>query len=379
MAKRDYYEVLGIPRNASEADVKKAFRSLARKYHPDANKDDPQAAEKFKEINEAAQVLGDAEKRARYDQFGHAATDPGAGGFGGFEGGAQGFDFGNVGDIFEMFFGGQGQGRGRRQGPQRGNDLRYDMEVTFEEAAFGARREIRIPVLESCETCTGTGAKAGTSPVTCRHCKGTGQVQVMQNTVFGRFVNVTTCERCGGEGRIIESPCITCRGAGRIQRQRTVEVNVYPGVDTGSKLRMSGYGESGSKGGPAGDLYIVIHVKPHPEFQRQGDDVLSEAKVSFTQAALGAEVQVNTLDGPATITLKEGTQSGETFRLRGKGITHLRSQGRGDHHVTIRVMTPTGLTVRQKELLRELAAERGEQVGEEKSFLGRVKDAFTGN
>lgn len=372
MSKRDYYEVLGLERNATDADLKKAFRTLARKYHPDANKEDPQAAEKFKEVNEAYQVLIDPDKRARYDQFGHAASEGGGAGgfdFGGFQ--QAGFD-----DIFDMFFG--GGGRGRRGGPQRGSDLQVEVEITFEEAAFGGKKEIRIPRLESCDVCHGNGAKPGTTPVTCRTCNGTGQVQVVQSTPFGRFVNVTSCDRCRGEGRIIESPCGECRGAGRVRKTRTVDVNIPAGIDTGQKLRMTGFGEGGQKGGPAGDLYIVIAIKPHPHFRRRDNDILVEIPISFTQAALGAEVEVPTLEGPYKLKVPEGTQNGDNFRLKNKGIAHLRGYGRGDQTVTVRVEVPRKLADKERELLRELAHLRGEVVADSKGFIDKVRDALGG-
>jgi molecular chaperone DnaJ len=381
LAKRDYYEVLGLSKNASEAEVKKAFRTLARQYHPDANQNDPNAAEKFKEINEAHQVLSDADKRAKYDQFGHAADQMGGMGgnpFEGFGGAGGAGGAGGFGDIFDMFFGGGMGGRQRQRGPERGDDLQYELELALEEAAFGVRKEIRIPRTESCETCHGSGAKPGTQPVTCSKCRGTGQVQVQQNTVFGRFVNVTTCDRCRGEGKIIENPCSACRGRGLVQKMHTVEVNIPGGVDTGSRLRMSGYGENGQRGGPPGDLYIVMRVKPDSRFQRQDDDLISEVAVSTTQAALGTTVEVPTLDGPEQVRIPEGTQHGDTIRLKGKGVKHLRGNGRGDQHVVVSIKVPTRLTERERELLHELAELRGEKVGEhkDKGFFGKVKDAL---
>jgi molecular chaperone DnaJ len=372
VSKRDYYEVLGVQRNASEAEIKKAFRSLARKYHPDANKDDPGAAEKFKEINEAFQVLSDPEKRARYDQFGHMG-EAGAGG-GGFD--FSGFGQGGFDEIFDMFFG--GGTRARRTGPQRGVDLRAEMAITLEEAAFGGKKEIRIPRTETCDVCHGSGARPGTAPVTCRTCKGSGQVQVVQSTPFGRFVNITTCERCRGEGRIVESPCTECRGAGRVQRMRSVEVNIPPGVDTGQKLRMAGFGEAGQRGGPPGDLYIVIEVMPHKHFRRRDEDLLTEVTISYTQAALGTTVEVSTLEGPHTLQVPEGTQGGEVFRLKGKGMPRLRGYGSGDLHVTIRVEIPRQLSDKERELLQQLAQIRGESVAEQKGFFDRVREALGG-
>ena len=375
MAKRDYYEALGVPKNASEADIKKAFRTLARKFHPDANKDDPNAAEKFKEINEAYQVLSDADRRAKYDQFGHAAEQMGGMGGNPFEG----QDFSGFGDIFDMFFGGQ-MGRQRQRGPARGADLQYELDLSLEEAAFGAKKEIRIPRTEDCSTCHGSGAKPGTHPATCSKCKGTGQIQQAQNTVFGRFVNVAPCDRCGGQGKIIESPCTNCRGRGQVQKMHTVEVNIPGGVDTGSRLRMSGFGETGERGGPSGDLYIVMRVRPDSRFKRQDDDLISQVSISMAQAALGTEVEVPTLDGPEQVKIPEGTQHGDTIRLRGKGIKHLRGSGRGDQHVVIDVKVPTRLSPRERELLAELAAIRGEKTGvgdkDHKGFFDKVKDAI---
>lgn len=373
MAKRDYYEVLGVPRNASEADIKKAFRTLARKYHPDANKDDPGAAEKFKEMNEAHQVLSDPDKRAKYDQFGHAAEQMGGSPFEGMGGFGEA---GGFGDIFDMFFG--GQGRQRQRGPARGADLQYELELTLQEAAFGTTKEIRIPRMEPCETCHGTGAKPGTHPTTCSKCRGTGQIQMTQSTVFGRFVNVTTCDRCRGEGKIIEQPCHTCRGRGLTQKTHTVELKVPGGVETGSRMRMTGYGEVGERGGPHGDLYVVMRVKPDWRFRRQEDDIITEAAISFTQAALGTEVEVPTLEGNEMIKIPEGTQHGDVIKLKGKGVKHLRGHGRGDQHVVVSVQTPTRLSAREKELLQELAEIRGEKVtgSGEKGFFDKMRDAL---
>lgn len=355
VSKKDYYELLDVSKQASDDEIKKAYRKLARKYHPDVNRDNPkEAAEKFKEINEAYEVLSNSEKRAQYDQFGHAAFDPSqGGGSGGFGAGAGGF-----GDIFDMFFGQSGFGGGfggRPQGPERGSDLRYDMEIKFEDAAFGLETEITIPRTENCNTCHGSGAAPGTHAETCPQCKGSGQQQVVQNTPFGRMVNVKTCDRCRGEGKIVKTPCRECNGKGKIRARRTIKIKIPAGVDTGSRLRVTNEGEAGTRGGPHGDLYVYIIVKQHSIFTREGNDVLCEIPISFVQAALGDEVQVPTLDGKVALKIPEGTQTGTIFRVKEKGIPHLRGHGRGDQHVKIKVMTPKKLTEKQKELLMEFA------------------------
>ncbi len=380
--KRDYYEILGIPRTASDEEVKKAFRNLAKKYHPDANKSDPSAADKFKEVSEAYQILSNAEKRKMYDQYGHAAEQMGQGGPGGpfgggfpggFGQGGQG-DFGGFGDLFEMFFGeAMGGGRGRRKGPERGRDLQFEIEITFEEAVFGATKEIRVPRIETCAVCGGNGSRPGSQSATCRKCGGAGQVQMVQNTAFGRFVNVTTCPDCRGEGRIIEHPCPECRGRGRMRREKAVEISVPAGIDTGMRQRLTGFGEEGSRGGPPGDLYVVYHVKPHQLFKREEDDILLEWPISIVQAALGASVEIPTLEGHYTLQIPEGTQPGANFRLKGKGVAHIKGRGRGDQLVTIRVEVPRKLTVRQKELLREFGAAAGDETGDQsKGFFGKI-------
>ncbi len=376
MAKRDYYEVLGVSRNASTEEIKKAYRKLARKFHPDANPDDKDAEAKFKEISEAYVVLCDPEKRAGYDRFGHAGVNgqgfEGFGGFGGFE------DLGGLGDIFEMFF---GSGSRRRTGPEKGPDLKFDLEISLKEAAFGLEREIKVPRTESCGTCGGSGAAAGSRPKTCTACSGTGQMQFAQNTPFGRVVQSRTCDRCRGAGKIIEKPCPTCRGTGYVRRSRSIKIKVPPGVDNGSRLRLSGEGEAGKRGGPPGDLYVFIHVKPHRIFSREGDDLMCEINISFVQAALGDELEVPTLEGNARLKIPEGTQSGTVFRMKGKGVPHVDGYGRGDQHVRIQVVTPTRLTEKQKELLRDFGRTGGEQPREtgtagDKSFFEKMKDAF---
>lgn len=377
MSKKDYYEVLGVKKEASEAEIKKAFRKLARQYHPDVNQGDANAEAKFKEVNEAYEVLSDQEKRAQYDQFGHAAFDQSAGGagHGGF-GGFNGADFGGFGDIFEAFFGGGGQ---RRRGPAKGADLRYNMDITFEEAAFGLEKDINVPRTEKCEKCHGSGAAPGTEAKTCSKCNGTGQIQFTQSTAFGRFVQSRACDQCGGDGRIIETPCHECSGSGYVRRTRKIHVKIPGGVDTGSRLRVTGEGEPGERGGPYGDLYVFIQVKHHKLYKREGNDVITEVKVSFPQAALGDEIEVQTLEGKIKLKVPEGTQSDTFFRLRGKGIPDVHGYGRGDHHVKVIVVTPTKLSDEQKKLLLDLANTMGENpAGVEKGFFGKVKDAFMG-
>jgi molecular chaperone DnaJ len=371
VSKRDYYEVLGVARSASQDEIKKAYRKLARQYHPDVNKDDPNAAEKFKEISEAYEVLSDPEKRARYDQFGHADPTQGMGGGAGFDGFG---DFGGFGDIFDMFFG------GGRRGPQRGRDLEYELDVEFEEAAFGTEKQIQIPRTETCSTCNGSGAKPGTKVEQCSVCHGTGEQQQVVNTPFGRMVNRKTCSACRGRGVRISSPCPDCSGQGRRRVRRTVTVRVPAGVDTGTRLRIPGAGESSPNGGQPGDLHIVIHVRPHKVFERDGANVYIDFPLTFVQAALGDEVEVPTLDGPVKLRIPEGTQTGTSFRLRGKGIVRLGTNQRGDQHVRVHVMTPTNLTERQKDLLREFAKETGETPHEQsRTFIERMKSAFLGD
>jgi len=376
MAKRDYYEVLGVSKDATTDEIKKAYRKLARRYHPDANPGDQNAEAKFKEINEAYVVLCDPEKRASYDRFGHADTN--GQGFGGFGGFGEGFgEFGGIGDIFDMFFGGGGR---RRTGPEKGSDIRTDMEISLKDAAFGLEREIKVPRVETCGTCGGSRAAAGSKPQTCPTCGGTGQVQYSQSTPFGRIVQTRTCDRCHGAGKIIDKPCPTCRGTGQVRKTRNIKINVPPGVDNGSRLRLAGEGEAGVRGGPPGDLYVYIHVKPHRIFQREGDDLICEIPVSFTQAALGDELEVPTLDGKARLKIPEGTQSGTVFRMKGKGIPHINGYGQGDQHVRVKVVTPVKLNDRQKELLREFSRIENERQhgSSDKSFFEKMKDAFMG-
>ena len=372
VGKRDYYEILGVPRNATEAEIKKAYRRLALKYHPDKNAGNKEAEERFKEINEAYAVLTDPQKREAYDRFGHAGVEEGGmGGFGGFGGFGAGFDMGEVfEDIFTEFFGGTSARRRRR--PQRGADLQYHMEIRFEEAVFGMETQIRVPRTVTCSACRGSGARPGTRPASCPTCGGTGEIRYQQ----GFFSIRRTCSHCGGEGRIIQSPCPECRGTGQVQRERTLSVKIPPGVETGSRLRLVGEGEPGVHGGPPGDLYIVITVKPHERFTREGDDLRCVHTISFPQAALGADITIPTLNGSAQLHIPPGTQSGQVFRIRGKGVPHIRGRGTGDLLVEIRVQTPTHLTPRQRELLEALALEMGEAVPEEKGFLSKVKNFF---
>lgn len=376
--KRDYYEVLGVSRGATDEEIKKAFRKLSRKYHPDLNQDNPEeAAEKFKEINEANGVLSDPQKRKQYDQFGHAAFSGGGGGAGGpdFSGFSGGFG-GGFEDIFDAFFGGVGR-RSRRQGPERGADLRYDLEISFEEAAFGKEEELTVPREEECKVCHGSGAAAGTEPETCSECHGSGQVQHVQNTPFGRMVNTRTCGRCGGRGKIVKTPCQECNGSGRKKVRRKIRVKIPAGVDEGSRIRVSGGGEAGSRGGSMGDLYVYIFVRPHKLFRRDGTDVLCEVPISFVQAALGDTIEVPTIDGKVEMKVPPGVQSGTVMRLKGRGVPHLRGKGRGDQHVRVKVLTPQKLSSRQKDLLKEFGELSGENVNpEQKSFFDSVRDMF---
>ena len=382
MSKRDYYEVLGVSKTATQDELKKAYRKLARKYHPDLNKDNEEAAEKFKECNEAYSVLSDDQKRAQYDQFGHAAFENGGMGGGGGFGGAGGFGgFGGSGmeDIFDMFFGGQGGRGGNRakSGPQRGADLRFDLEISFEEAAFGLEKEINLYRDETCDHCHGEGAEPGSKVESCPECNGTGYVRFTQNTMFGQMVNERPCSRCKGEGKIISEPCKECRGKGTVKRNKKLKVKIPAGVDNGSRLRVSGEGEAGAKGGPSGDLYVYLYVKPHKFFERDGTTVLCEVPINIVQATLGADIKVPTLDGQVTMKVPEGTQPGKVLRLKGKGIPSLRGGGRGDQLVRIKVVVPTKLSDKQKDALRKFADISKDNINpEEKSFMDKVKDFF---
>ncbi|NLU35674.1 MAG: molecular chaperone DnaJ [Clostridiales bacterium] len=372
MAKRDYYEILGLERGASEEDIKKAYRRLAKKYHPDLNPGDKEAEERFKEINEAYQVLSNPETRAQYDQFGHAG--PTGEGFGGFDfGGFGGFD-----DIFDMFFGGTGFGsrsRRARRGPARGADLEYNLEITFEEAAFGTKKEIELTRMETCPQCNGTGAKSSSGVKTCPVCNGSGEISHTQNTAFGRFVNVTTCNRCHGEGTVIEEPCAKCHGSKKIRRARKISVTIPAGIDNNQVITLRGQGQTGENGGPPGDLHISITVKPHKLFKRKGYDLYCDVPISFTQAALGTELEIPTLNGKIKYTIPEGTQTGTTFRLRNQGIQHLRGSGRGDLYVKVNIEVPKRLNEKQKELLRQFEEITGE-TEQRRSFFKKMKEVF---
>lgn len=372
--KRDYYEVLGLGRDASEDEVKKAYRKMARQYHPDVNKASDAEA-KFKEVKEAYDVLSDGQQRARYDQYGH--IDPNQGMGGGFGGG--GGDFGGLGDIFDMFFGGGG-GRRDPNAPQRGGDLQYTMTIEFKEAVFGKETDITIPRTETCDTCFGSGAKPGTKPETCSICHGSGQQEFVQNTPLGQMRNRRPCSHCSGTGKIIKEKCTTCAGQGKVKRQRKIHVRIPAGVDDGAQLRMTGEGEGGTRGGPAGDLYIVIRVKNHDFFERENNDIMCEVPLTFAQAALGDEIEIPTLTEKVKLKIPAGTQTGTFFRLKGKGVPHLRGNGVGDQHVRVIVVTPSKLSDEQKDLLRQFASFNGENTHEqEQSFFDRVKRAFRGD
>lgn len=367
MSKRDYYEILGVQKNASDDDIKKAYRRLAMKFHPDRNPDNKEAEEKFKEAKEAYEILTDADKRAAYDQFGHAGVNPqaGMGGGAGFGGFADAFS-----DIFGDIFGGGGQ---RRDRVYRGADLRYNLEISLEEAARGSETKIRIPTLEECETCHGSGAKAGTKPQTCPTCGGHGQVRMQQ----GFFSVQQTCPHCGGSGKIVQEPCTTCHGQGRVKKHKTLSVKIPAGVDEGDRIRLAGEGEAGVNGGPPGDLYVQIHLKAHAIFQREGDDLHCEMPISFATAALGGELEIPTLDGQARIRIPPETQSGKIFRLRGKGIKGVRSRDPGDMLCHVVLETPVNLSERQKELLREFESlNQGRNNPKSKSFMEKVKEFF---
>jgi molecular chaperone DnaJ len=375
--KRDYYEVLGVAKTATDDEIKKAYRTLAKKYHPDLNGGDKDCEAKFKEVNEAYEVLSDPQKRARYDQFGH--EDPRAGGAGGGYGDFTGGFGGGFDDIFSAFFGGGFGGGGQRaRGPQRGDDLRYDLTITFEEAAFGCEKEISVTRDENCEECGGTGARKGTQPTQCPTCHGTGQVQSFVNTPIGRVSNVRVCEACHGQGTIINDPCPKCSGRGRVRKNRKITIKIPAGIDNGMQIPLRKQGEPGLRGGENGDLYIFVTVKPHKLFTRENYDLYCDVTVSFTQAALGGEIDVPTLNGMIKHNLPEGTQPGTVIRLRGQGIQNLRGAGKGDLYIKVNVEIPRKLTDKQKELLMQFDETlTGKEYEAKKSFFERVKDAFS--
>ncbi len=371
-AKRDYYEVLGVSKNATEDEIKRAYRKKAKECHPDLHPDDKSAADRFKELNEANEVLSDPDKRARYDQFGFDDPMNGMGGGGGNPFG--GFDFGGMGDIFDQLFnGGMGARSGRSQGPIQGNDLRYELRITFEEAAKGCEKSFEIYRNELCDTCKGSGAKPGTSPVSCPNCNGTGQIRQSG----GWMTTVRTCPACGGAGKVIRDKCTACGGSGRTRRKRTVTVKIPAGIDNGQTIIMNGQGEPGLKGGPSGDLYIVVGVKPHKLFKRDGYNLLLDFPVSFVTAALGGDVEVPTLSGPIKYRIPEGTQPGTEFRIKGAGIQMLRSSGKGDLILRTKVEIPKRLNNKQKDLLRQFdETTTDKEYDSRKSFMDRVKELF---
>ena len=380
--KRDFYEVLGVSKSASEDELKKAYRKMAKQYHPDRNPGDKEAEAKFKEANEAYEVLSNPEKRSRYDQFGHAGVDPNYGAGGGFGG----FDMGDMdlGDLFGSFFGGGfgggfGGSQQRANAPQKGESLRASLNINFEEAAFGCEKELDLNRTERCDECLGSGCEAGTAAETCPDCRGSGSVRVQRRMGGMAFSSTAPCNRCSGKGKIIHSPCKCCHGSGTVRRKKRISVTIPAGIDDGQAVSLRGQGNAGKNGGPAGDLIVGVHVKPHPLFERDGTTVLYEHRISFYQAAMGAELEIPTIDGKVKYNLPAGTQSGTTFRLRGKGIPELRGHGRGDQYVSVKVQIPTGLNSRQKDALRAFAVAMGEveETGEEsgfKSFFKGKKD-----
>lgn len=371
--KRDYYEVLGLQKGASSDEIKKAYRKLAKDNHPDLHPGDKACEERFKEVNEAYEILSDDDKRAKYDQFGHAAFDPNAGfGGGGFGGGFGGF--GDLGDIFGDIFGFGGGGASRNpNAPRRGDNVRASVSISFEEAAFGCKKDVSVARIEPCPDCGGNGCAPGSSPDTCPDCKGSGTVRTTTRTPFGLAQSTAPCSRCRGTGKIISQPCKNCRGMGHIRRQHKVNVSVPAGIDDGQTISLHGQGNAGINGGPLGDLLVSITVRPHARFERDGNSVILEQEISYAQAALGADIEVPTLDGKVKLNIPEGTQTGAVFRMRGKGIPYLRGSGRGDQFVSVRVAVPKNLTGSQKELLRQFAASMGELDGESRGIFGKKK------
>lgn len=371
-AKVDYYEILGVSRNASTDEIKKAFRRLAMQYHPDRNKDDGAEA-RFKQVSEAYEVLSDPQKRSAYDRFGHAGLQ-------GFDMGRgfEGADFGGFGDIFEAFFGGSSTGTRRAREARRGGDRRVDVEITFEEAAFGTEREIQVQRVERCARCAGSGSEPGSQPVRCSTCEGSGQVRRASRSFFGQFVNIATCAQCHGEGMIVTDPCKDCRGAGRERKTRTLMISIPAGVNDGSRMRLSGEGDTGANGGGPGHLYVYISVTPHELFERDDEDLIYELSMNPAQAALGCEAEIPTLEGdPARLKVPAGTQHGKVFTLKGKGVPRLHAGGRGDLLVKAAITTPTNLTDEQRALLKQLAESFGTPAGEDRGLFGKIKDAIS--
>lgn len=374
--KRDFYEVMGVPKNATDDEIKKAYRKLAKQYHPDLNPGDKEAEAKFKEVNEAYEVLSDKDKKARYDQFGHAGVDPN---FGGGAGGGSPFSGDiDLGDIFNSFFGGfGGQRQANPNAPRRGSDTEAVVNISFEEAAKGCRKTVSFNKVDACADCSGTGAKKGTSAKTCSQCGGSGQVRINQRTPFGMVQTARTCDRCGGTGKVIETPCDTCKGSGKVRRQKSIEINIPAGIDNDQMLNVSGQGNAGTNGGPNGDLHVYVNVRPHPIFERRGDDIWCEMPITFTQAALGAEVVVPTIDGKVSYQVREGTQPGDVFKLKGKGIPHINGRGRGDQFVRMTIEVPKNLSQKQKDILKEFddsAEEKNYQ--KRKGFFDKLKEMF---
>ncbi|MBN2285601.1 MAG: molecular chaperone DnaJ [Tissierellales bacterium] len=375
--KRDYYEILGIGKDADADEIKRAFRKQAKNYHPDLNPGDHEAEVKFKEVNEAYEVLSDKEKRDKYDRFGHAAFENNGAGFGGGYSGTGGFED-IFGDIFSDFFGGSGGSRQRRAGPKKGSDLKIRLNITFEEAAFGTKKELKISRMETCSHCHGEGAEPGTSKETCPTCHGTGSVRSVQSTPFGQFSNVRTCPTCGGTGSVIKTPCKVCNGVGQVKKSRNISINIPAGVDSDSIIPLRGEGNHGEIGAAPGDLYVYLNVKPHKIFQRDGYDIWYDMPISFATATLGNTVEVPTLEGKVKYDIPEGTQTGTVFRLKNRGIQHLRGGGKGDQYVRVNIDTPKKMTEKQRKMLLELAKELGEHIEpQKKGLFNKVKDAFS--
>ena len=374
--KRDCYEILGVSKGASDDEIKKAFRQQAKKYHPDLNPDNKEAEEKFKEVNEAYEILSDPEKKSRYDQFGYAGVDPSynQGQGGGFGGGFGGFGGGGFGDIFDTFFGGGGFGSGNTNAPRQGSDIEISAEITFEEAAFGVKKELSFKRVEVCSDCNGTGAKKGTQPETCPDCHGTGQIKRMRQTMLGNMMTQSPCSRCGGKGKIVKTPCPTCSGQGRTQKNKKIRLDIPEGIDNGQYLQKRGFGNAGANGGPYGDLLIGIRIKPHELFRRKGADVYCDVPIDFAEAALGAEIDVPTIHGKIKHKIPEGTQSGTSFVIKGKGIKKML--GKGDHIFKVNVDVPRNLSSKQKDLLRQFQAlDEGNNINKN-NFFEKVKNIF---